>query len=139
MTVKNQLTTFSSEKVKVAVRVRPLLSKKENFKNVVKISKNSIILSHPNDVDSTNTKQFGFDFCFPSTQQQEFNPSIASTSSSSSFNSTLSSQQFNTNLLEGTQEHLFKTIGIDVINNAFCGFNTCVLLMDRLVQASHIQ
>jgi len=28
--------------------------------------------------------------------------------------------------LEGTQEQLFKTIGIDVINNAFCGFNTCV-------------
>uniref|UniRef100_A0A914L7E7 Kinesin motor domain-containing protein n=2 Tax=Meloidogyne incognita TaxID=6306 RepID=A0A914L7E7_MELIC len=126
MTVKNQITTFSSDKVKVAVRVRPLLSKKEKTKNVVKISNNSILLSHPNDVDSTNTKQFGFDFCFPSTQQQEFNPNIASTSSSSSFNSTLSSQQFNTNLLEGTQEQLFKTIGIDVINNAFCGFNTCV-------------
>ncbi|CAK5020647.1 unnamed protein product [Meloidogyne enterolobii] len=125
MTIKNQLTTFSSDKVKVAVRVRPLLSKKEKTKNVVKISKNSIILSHPNDVDSTNTKQFGFDFCFPSTQQLEFNPNIASTSSSS-FNSTLSSQQFNTNLLEGTQEHLFETIGIDVVNNAFCGFNTCV-------------
>uniref|UniRef100_A0A915MBF7 Kinesin-like protein n=1 Tax=Meloidogyne javanica TaxID=6303 RepID=A0A915MBF7_MELJA len=53
------------------------------------------------------------------------NPNIASTSSST-FNSTLSSQQFTTNLLEGTQQHLFKTIGIDVVNNAFCGFNTCV-------------
>nr|CAD2184133.1 unnamed protein product [Meloidogyne enterolobii] len=125
MTIKNQLTTFSSDKVKVAVRVRPLLSKKEKTKNVVKLSNNLILLSHPNDVDSTNSKQFGFDFCFPSTQQLEFNPSIASTSSSS-FNSTLSSQQFTTNLLEGTQEHLFETIGIDVVNNAFCGFNTCV-------------
>uniref|UniRef100_A0A915PBG2 Kinesin motor domain-containing protein n=1 Tax=Meloidogyne floridensis TaxID=298350 RepID=A0A915PBG2_9BILA len=126
MTVKNQITTFSSDKVKVAVRVRPLLSKKEKTKNVVKLSNNSILLSHPNDLDSTNSKQFGFDFCFPSTQQQEFNPNIASTSSSSSFNSTLSSQQFTTNLLEGTQQHLFEAIGIDVVNNAFCGFNTCV-------------
>uniref|UniRef100_A0A1I8AYI4 Kinesin motor domain-containing protein n=1 Tax=Meloidogyne hapla TaxID=6305 RepID=A0A1I8AYI4_MELHA len=132
MTIKNGNTSTilstTSDKVRVAVRVRPLIAKKGNILNIVKISNNSILLSHTNDV-STNPKQFAYDFCFPSTscQQQEFNSSLPSSiASTSSFNSTSNLYDQKYNLLEGTQEHLFQTIGLDVINNAFLGFNTCV-------------
>ncbi|KAF7638016.1 Kinesin motor domain-containing protein, partial [Meloidogyne graminicola] len=108
MTIKNENLINLEDKVKVAVRV-------QTIRNIVKINQNCIVLSQPNDTNFTNTKQFGFDYCFPSTTNSNISISSLSSNNSSSFINSLS-----------TQEHIFQTIGIDVINNTFSGFNTCI-------------
>ncbi|KAI6191397.1 Kinesin motor domain-containing protein [Aphelenchoides bicaudatus] len=99
MTVQSPSGT--SDQVKVAIRVRPF-SKRENdlgTKGVVSMQNSQTILH--NLKETKQSKVFAFDNCFDSSDPQ--------------------SSEF------ANQELIFEAVGVDVVDNAFNGYNACVL------------
>ncbi|KAK6031429.1 kinesin motor domain protein [Ostertagia ostertagi] len=94
------MTADDSEKVKVAVRVRPF-NKREldlNTKAVVRMCNGQTILNHVSD--DKQPKTFAFDHSFYSTDVND--PNFAS------------------------QEEVFNSLGSGVLENAFAGYNACI-------------
>ncbi|XP_062520862.1 kinesin-like protein KIF13A isoform X2 [Corticium candelabrum] len=85
-------------KVKVAVRVRPLNHREHeaHMKSVVDMRGNQTILTHR----KKGSKTFAYDHCFLSTDEDD--PRFAG------------------------QEHVFEHLGVDVLDNAFEGYNACI-------------
>ncbi|CAK9297174.1 unnamed protein product [Gordionus sp. m RMFG-2023] len=87
-----------ANKVNVAIRIRPF-SKREcdlNSKPIIKIDKNQTILYHPKSFKDAKT--FAFDYCFDSNEDSN----------------------------AASQSDIFEKIGLDVLNNAFMGYNACI-------------
>ncbi|CAF1304619.1 unnamed protein product, partial [Didymodactylos carnosus] len=95
-----KLSTTES-RVQVAVRARPLNQREVDLKSpvIVSIHNSQILLRKPNNELDTS-KTFSYDFCFDS---MHFN---------------------NTNY--ANQEYIFQTLGEEIVQNAFEGYNTCV-------------
>ncbi|KAK6760088.1 hypothetical protein RB195_021560 [Necator americanus] len=94
------MTAEDSEKVKVAVRVRPFNKRELDLgtKAVVRMCNGQTILDHISD--DKQPKTFAFDHSFYSTDPND--PSFAS------------------------QEEVFNSLGSGVLENAFAGYNACI-------------
>jgi kinesin family protein 13 len=96
---------MSTDKIKVAVRVRPFNRRELELGTqcVVKMEKQQTILQQPTTLDKMERKQpksFAFDHCFCSVDP----------------------------LAEGfaSQEVVFDSLGRDILDNAFQGYNACI-------------
>ncbi|XP_069985793.1 kinesin-like protein KIF13A isoform X3 [Penaeus vannamei] len=94
------------DKIRVAVRVRPFNRREKELgtKSIVAMTENQTILQHPAALDKQDSrkqpKTFAFDHCFDSLAVE-----------SSAF---------------ATQETVFTAVGVDILNNAFTGYNACI-------------
>nr|CAB3259008.1 kinesin-like protein KIF13A [Phallusia mammillata] len=100
-------TSSNSSKVKVAVRVRPF-NKRElelNTQCVVEMKDDQTVLSAPTATgkqnDKKQTKTFAFDHCFWSMDPNQ-------------------TEKF------ANQEQVFDNLGIELLDNAFSGYNACI-------------
>ncbi|CAF0777272.1 unnamed protein product, partial [Didymodactylos carnosus] len=91
----------TESRVQVAVRARPLNQREIDLKSpiIVSIHNSQILLNKPNDRHNT-PKTFSYDFCFDSMYANSSN--------------------------YASQEHIFQTLGEEIIQNAFEGYNACV-------------
>ncbi|XP_012155796.1 kinesin-like protein KIF13A isoform X4 [Ceratitis capitata] len=96
---------MSTDKIKVAVRVRPF-NRRENelgTKCIVEMDKQQTILQNPPSLDKLERKPpktFAFDHCFYSLNPED--------------------QNF------ASQETVFDCVGRDILDNAFQGYNACI-------------
>ena len=94
----------SQDKIKVAVRVRPFNKREVSMgvdQSVVKMNGNQTLLYHPEGEGiNKSPKAFTFDHCFNSLD--------------------CNSQDF------ATQSHVFSSVGENILDNAFKGYNACI-------------
>ena len=94
----------SQDKIKVAVRVRPFNQREITMgtaQSIVKIVANQTLLHHPDGEDLNKIpKSFTFDHCFNSLDSKT--PDFA------------------------TQSDVFKSVGENILDNAFKGYNACI-------------
>ncbi|XP_063702581.1 kinesin-like protein KIF13B isoform X3 [Culicoides brevitarsis] len=101
----HQMQKSNQNRCMVCARVRPF-SRKElemGTENVIEMQENQTILHNPNSMDKIEKKQpktFAFDYCFYSTDPNA--PNFAS------------------------QENVFDSVGRDILENAFQGYNACI-------------
>ncbi|XP_067631126.1 kinesin-like protein KIF13A isoform X2 [Eurosta solidaginis] len=96
---------MSTDKIKVAVRVRPFNRREIELgtKCIVEMEKQQTILQNPPSLDKLERKPpktFAFDHCFYSLNTED--PNFAS------------------------QESVFDSLGRDILDNAFQGYNACI-------------
>ncbi|XP_055939213.1 kinesin-like protein KIF13B isoform X2 [Argiope bruennichi] len=94
---------MASDKIKVAIRVRPFNRREIELgtKCVVEVDQQQTILHNPNSRNSKQPKSFTFDQCFWS---------------------------FNENHSHyASQATVFNSLGADILDNAFQGYNACIL------------
>ncbi|XP_030388492.1 kinesin-like protein KIF13A isoform X2 [Scaptodrosophila lebanonensis] len=96
---------MSSDKIKVAVRVRPFNRREIELgtKCIVEMEKQQTILQNPPTLDKIERKQpktFAFDHCFYSLSPEDDN--------------------------FASQETVFDCVGRDILDNAFQGYNACI-------------
>ncbi|XP_034249047.1 kinesin-like protein KIF13A isoform X2 [Thrips palmi] len=96
---------MATDKIKVAVRVRPFNRRELELGTecVVEMDSQQTILHHPNTLDKIERKQpktFAFDSCFDS-----LDPALPGFAS---------------------QEEVFDSLGRDILENAFEGYNACI-------------
>ncbi|XP_059086221.1 kinesin-like protein KIF13A isoform X2 [Tigriopus californicus] len=97
-------TLTCNDKIKVAVRVRPFNDRERSLmtENIVEMDSNQTFLHAPNEKNSRRLpKVFAFDHCFNS-------------------NLDLSDP------LSSDQEKIFSSLGLDILDNAFDGYNACI-------------
>ena len=94
----------SQDKIKVAVRVRPFNKREVSMgadQSIVQMNANQTLLHHPDGEGSNKSpKAFTFDHCFNSLD--------------------CNSQDF------ATQSHVFTSVGENILDNAFKGYNACI-------------
>ncbi|XP_045481473.1 kinesin-like protein KIF13A isoform X2 [Harmonia axyridis] len=97
---------MSTDKIKVAVRVRPFNRRELELGTlcVVEMEKDQTVLRQPNTMDKIERKQanktFAFDHCFNSVDPMKEN--------------------------FASQEVVFESLGRDILENAFQGYNACI-------------
>ncbi|GFQ92820.1 kinesin-like protein KIF13A [Trichonephila clavata] len=94
---------MASDKIKVAIRVRPFNRREIELatKCVVEVDQHQTILHNPNSRNSKQPKSFAFDQCFWSFNENH--------------------QHY------ASQEVVFNSLGADILDNAFQGYNACIL------------
>ncbi|KPU76320.1 uncharacterized protein Dana_GF11865, isoform H [Drosophila ananassae] len=100
-----EASAMSSDKIKVAVRVRPFNRREIELgtKCIVEMEKQQTILQNPPTLEKIERKQpktFAFDHCFYSLNAEDDN--------------------------FASQETVFDCVGRDILDNAFQGYNACI-------------